>query len=74
MPCSKHQRQRQIGTLFFTRVCSVRFLPRVGPPPPLRRPLVRGKDDALVTKNMVPGESVYGEKRVAAEIDDQKIE
>ena len=24
--------------------------------------IVRGKEDALVTKNLVPGESVYGEK------------
>ncbi len=29
--------------------------------------IARGKEDALVTKNMVPGESVYGEKRVAVE-------
>ena len=29
--------------------------------------IARGKEDALVTKNMVPGESVYGEKRVASE-------
>lgn len=38
--------------------------------------LSRAKDDALVTKNMVPGESVYGEKRLVAESDDgeQKIE
>lgn len=28
----------------------------------------RGKEDALVTKNMVPGESVYGEKRVSVEV------
>lgn len=27
----------------------------------------RGKDEALVTKNMVPGESVYGEKRIEVE-------
>lgn len=27
----------------------------------------KGKDDVLVTKNLVPGESVYGEKRIAAE-------
>lgn len=27
--------------------------------------IVKGKEDALVTKNMVPGESVYGEKRVS---------
>lgn len=29
--------------------------------------IARGKEDALVTKNMVPGESVYGEKRVSVE-------
>jgi rRNA 2'-O-methyltransferase fibrillarin len=29
--------------------------------------LQRGKDDALVTKNLVPGESVYNEKRVSVE-------
>jgi len=29
--------------------------------------IARGKDDALVTKNMVPGESVYGEKRIAVD-------
>lgn len=28
---------------------------------------MKGKDDALATKNMVMGESVYGEKRVAVE-------
>jgi len=27
----------------------------------------KGKDDSLVTRNMVPGESVYGEKRLVAE-------
>jgi rRNA 2'-O-methyltransferase fibrillarin len=32
--------------------------------------IARGKEDALVTKNMVPGESVYGEKRVAVETPD----
>eukprot|EP00731_Ephydatia_muelleri_P009546 Em0005g132a len=26
-----------------------------------------GKEDALVTKNMIPGDSVYGEKRIAIE-------
>jgi len=30
--------------------------------------IARGKEDALVTKNMVPGESVYGEKRVSVEV------
>lgn len=29
--------------------------------------IVKGKEDALVTKNMVPGESVYGEKRVSVQ-------
>ena len=29
--------------------------------------IARGKEDALVTKNMVLGESVYGEKRIAVE-------
>jgi rRNA 2'-O-methyltransferase fibrillarin len=27
----------------------------------------RGKEDALLTKNMVPGEAVYGEKRISVE-------
>merc|ERR1719264_383391 len=27
----------------------------------------KGKDDSLVTRNLVPGESVYGEKRLAAD-------
>ncbi|KPM10376.1 rRNA 2'-O-methyltransferase fibrillarin-like protein, partial [Sarcoptes scabiei] len=31
--------------------------------------VARGKEDALVTKNMVPGESVYGEKRIS--VDDE---
>eukprot|EP00892_Ulva_mutabilis_P008471 jgi/Ulvmu1/5997/UM026_0121.1 len=34
----------------------------------------RGKEDALVTKNMVPGESVYGEKRVSVEAEGEKTE
>jgi len=29
--------------------------------------IAHGKEDALVTKNMVPGEAVYGEKRIAVE-------
>jgi len=36
--------------------------------------IARGKEDALVTKNMAPGESVYGEKRISVEtpkMDDQ---
>merc|ERR1740121_1106639 len=36
----------------------------------------KGKDDSLVTKNMAPGESVYGEKRLVAEAEEgeEKIE
>eukprot|EP00002_Diphylleia_rotans_P004437 TRINITY_DN1327_c0_g1_i4.p1 TRINITY_DN1327_c0_g1~~TRINITY_DN1327_c0_g1_i4.p1 ORF type:complete len:304 (-),score=80.22 TRINITY_DN1327_c0_g1_i4:221-1132(-) len=34
----------------------------------------RGKEDSLVTKNMVPGESVYGEKRITVETPEGKIE
>ena len=30
--------------------------------------IARGKEDALVTLNMVPGDSVYGEKRIAVEV------
>lgn len=29
--------------------------------------IARGKEDALVTKNIVPGESVYGEKRISVD-------
>lgn len=29
--------------------------------------ILRGKDDALLTKNLVPGESVYSEKRVSVD-------
>ena len=29
--------------------------------------ICHGKEDALVTRNMVPGEAVYGEKRVNVE-------
>ena len=29
--------------------------------------LARGKEDALVTRNLVVGESVYGEKRVSVD-------
>ncbi|XP_070551683.1 rRNA 2'-O-methyltransferase fibrillarin-like [Ptychodera flava] len=36
--------------------------------------IARGKEDALVTKNMVPGESVYGEKRISVEAEGEKIE
>uniref|UniRef100_A0A8C2SSG7 rRNA 2'-O-methyltransferase fibrillarin n=1 Tax=Coturnix japonica TaxID=93934 RepID=A0A8C2SSG7_COTJA len=36
--------------------------------------ICRGKEDALVTRNMVPGESVYGEKRIAVEDGENKVE
>ncbi|RXN37261.1 rRNA 2 -O-methyltransferase fibrillarin [Labeo rohita] len=36
--------------------------------------ICRGKEDALVTKNMVIGESVYGEKRISVEEGETKIE
>ena len=35
--------------------------------------IARGKEDALVTKNMVIGESVYGEKRIATEDEAGKV-
>ena len=30
--------------------------------------IARGKEDMLCTKNLVPGESVYGEKRVSVDV------
>ncbi|XP_072835637.1 rRNA 2'-O-methyltransferase fibrillarin [Pogona vitticeps] len=36
--------------------------------------ICRGKEDALVTRNLVPGESVYGEKRISVEDSEQKVE
>ena len=33
--------------------------------------VARGKEDALVTLNLVPGEGVYGEKRIAVEDQDK---
>ncbi|KAK5892848.1 hypothetical protein CesoFtcFv8_013198 [Champsocephalus esox] len=36
--------------------------------------ICRGKEDALVTRNMVVGESVYGEKRMSIEEGETKIE
>ncbi|CAN7982654.1 unnamed protein product, partial [Ixodes hexagonus] len=36
--------------------------------------IARGKEDALVTKNLVVGESVYGEKRVSVEEGETKLE
>lgn len=34
----------------------------------------RGKDDLLLTRNMVPGVSVYGEKRVVVDVENERIE
>uniref|UniRef100_A0A8C0F3Y7 rRNA 2'-O-methyltransferase fibrillarin n=1 Tax=Bubo bubo TaxID=30461 RepID=A0A8C0F3Y7_BUBBB len=36
--------------------------------------ICRGKEDALVTRNLVPGESLYGEKRISVEDGDTKVE
>ncbi|XP_050162232.1 rRNA 2'-O-methyltransferase fibrillarin-like, partial [Myiozetetes cayanensis] len=36
--------------------------------------ICRGREDALVTRNLVPGESVYGEKRISVEDGDGSIE
>ncbi|KAL5718622.1 fibrillarin [Ranunculus cassubicifolius] len=37
--------------------------------------IARGKEDALVTKNLVPGDTVYGEKRISVQNDDgSKVE
>jgi len=36
--------------------------------------IARGKEDALVTLNMVTGDSVYGEKRISVEENEKKIE
>jgi hypothetical protein len=36
--------------------------------------IARGKEDALVTRNIVPGEAVYGEKRVSVEDGEAKVE
>uniref|UniRef100_A0A915JIY8 rRNA 2'-O-methyltransferase fibrillarin n=1 Tax=Romanomermis culicivorax TaxID=13658 RepID=A0A915JIY8_ROMCU len=36
--------------------------------------IAKGKQDALVTKNLVVGESVYGEKRISVEDENGKVE
>ncbi|KAI5736535.1 hypothetical protein M8J76_004394 [Diaphorina citri] len=36
--------------------------------------IARGKEDVLVTLNMVPGDAVYGEKRISVEEGDKKVE
>lgn len=30
--------------------------------------IARGKEDALVTRNLVPGSEVYGEKRISVDV------
>ncbi len=35
--------------------------------------IARGPQDAIVTKNLVPGESVYNEKRITVENNGEKI-
>lgn len=30
--------------------------------------IAKGKEDALVTKNLVPGEAVYNEKRISVQV------
>ncbi|XP_050540951.1 rRNA 2'-O-methyltransferase fibrillarin [Daktulosphaira vitifoliae] len=37
--------------------------------------IARGKEDALVTKNLIPGETIYGEKRISVDLaEGEKIE
>jgi len=36
--------------------------------------VARGKEDALVTKSMVPGKAVYGEKLIKVDVGDEKVE
>ena len=36
--------------------------------------VARGQQDSLVTKNLVPGESVYNEKRISVEVQGEKVE
>jgi fibrillarin-like rRNA methylase len=37
--------------------------------------IARGKEDSLVTRNLVPGVSVYGEKRISTEVaEGEKVE
>lgn len=35
--------------------------------------IARGKEDALVTRNLVPGSEVYGEKRISVEVSEPNI-
>lgn len=36
--------------------------------------VARGKEDALVTKNLVPGSEVYGEKRISVDVSVDRFE
>lgn len=36
--------------------------------------IARGKEDALVTRNLVPGSEVYGEKRISVEVSKQNVD
>ena len=36
--------------------------------------VAKGPQDTLVTKNLVPGESVYNEKRISVEVNGDKVE
>lgn len=36
--------------------------------------VARGPQDTIVTKNLVPGESVYNEKRISVEVGTEKVE
>ena len=36
--------------------------------------VAKGKEDSICTLNLVPGESVYGEKRISTEVNGEKIE
>ena len=35
--------------------------------------VARGAQECLVTKNLVPGESVYNEKRISVEVNSEKV-
>lgn len=35
--------------------------------------IARGKEDALVTRNMAPGDSVYGEKRISVDVSKSRV-
>ena len=35
--------------------------------------IARGKEDALVTHNLVPGDAVYGEKRISVDVSGERV-